>query len=66
MLGGLGNNETEEEEKHQEGADSFAKYGHLSWLHDIIDLSLSENQNIWLNTEISDMTQLKAGTIIDA
>jgi len=42
VLGGLGNNEAEEEEKSQGGTDS-AKYGNLGWLHDIIDLSLPEN-----------------------
>lgn len=65
VLGGLGNNEAEEEEKKADGGDS-AKYGHLNWLHDIVDLSLPENKNIWLNTEIPDMTVLEPGTIIDA
>lgn len=65
VLGGLGNNEAEEEEKNPEGNDS-AKYGHLNWLHDIVDLSLPENQNIWLKTDIPDMTALLPGQIIDA
>ena len=54
------NGNNQEEKKQSESSDSL-RYGHLSWLHEIIDLSLAENQNIILTKSIENMNELKVG-----
>ena len=54
-----------EEEQKQEVEDN-SKWGHLSWLHEIINLNLAENKNIYLHKRIEKIEDLKPGSIIDA
>ena len=53
------------EEKKLEAEDN-SKWGHLGWLHDIINLNLADNKNIYLEVKIADVEKLEPGTIIDA
>jgi hypothetical protein len=41
-------------------------FGHLGWLHDIVNLNLPENKNIYLEKKIENIEDLKVGSIIDA
>jgi hypothetical protein len=54
-----------EEEQKNEIEDTTC-WGHLGWLHDIINLNLAENKNILLEKKIENIESLKVGTIIDA
>ena len=61
VLGGMqAEKPYQEEEKKQESTDS-TKFGHLSWLHDFVDLSHKENQNILRTKVISNLSDLKVG-----
>ena len=55
---------TEEEKKYE--SEDYYRWGHLGWLHDIINLNLAENKNILIEKKIESIESLKAGTIIDA
>jgi hypothetical protein len=58
--------ENEEEVKNEAEENSNSKWGHLGWLHDILNLNSPENKNIYLDKKIENMENLSVGNIIDA
>jgi hypothetical protein len=58
--------EQQEEEEQKNEPEENRCWGHLVWLHDLINLNLPENKNILLEKKIESIETLKAGTIIDA
>jgi len=67
VLGGVINQDLEEEKKQQEANDmSDSKYGHLSWLNKLIDLGTNDNQDVCLDKKVTELGQLKEGMIVDA
>lgn len=55
----------EEEEVKIETEDN-SKWGHLEWLHDIVNLNSADKKNIFLERKINNIEDLNTGTIIDA
>ena len=58
---------TFEEEKKENGIkDDGSQYGHLQWLHKLIDLSMPTNRDIFRMRAVSDPDLLREGHIVDA
>ena len=56
----------EEEKKQYSDTGSNSKYGHLGWLHQIIDMSHQENEDILITRKVEKLGQLSEGMILDA
>jgi lantibiotic modifying enzyme len=42
------------------------RFGHINWVHKLIDLTRAENQDIWVESTIPSLEELRSGHIIDA
>ena len=56
----------EQEEEIKLQAEDNSKWGHLGWLHDMVNLNLTEYKNIYLEKKIDSIDSLSIGNIIDA
>lgn len=61
-----GQDKNEEEKKQGDDDSSSQQYGHLVWLHKLIDLSQSQNKDIYRHLAVNDNDSLFEGAIIDA
>lgn len=55
--------ESEDKKAHNQ-MDEEGRYGHLSWLNKLIDMS--QNQDLFLEKKVTNVSQLKEGMILDA
>ena len=61
-----GNDKNEEEKKQDDDDNSSQQFGHLVWLHKLIDLTQSQNKDIYRHEKVDDNDSLFEGAIIDA
>lgn len=56
----------ENAEENKSVEEDEGRFGYLNWVHRLIDMSKAENNDLWLEKEVTKMEDLRQGHIIDA